>query len=133
MKRKSLKLEQYRINMKLEEKLSFGTKSPFPEISFPPEKTLFSAWHGNLIACDVRGTIYVCRLDNDPKPLNFDIYSIRSTENEKPLEIRGPQRSEYHWVGRFEDIPTFLKDSMPRWVKEKIKKYLTINPLKPSN
>lgn len=116
MQEKFTNIEECKRNILSEERLSFSLKSPFHSISFPDDdKLMFGAWHGNLsrlMAHDECGTIYVCRVDNDPAPFNFDVYLISPFNNEG-FKINGPQKPEYHWV---EEPPDFFKKEMPDWV-----------------
>ncbi|TSC73041.1 MAG: hypothetical protein G01um101438_64 [Parcubacteria group bacterium Gr01-1014_38] len=119
MKAKPLAREQYQANMQPEERLVFGMESPFPSISLP-KSAVFAAWHGSLLpplaVGDARGTLYVCRSDNDPVLWNFDVYAIGGSES---LEIQGPIHTEYHWT---DHIPSYLWDQAPEWVRDKVTK-----------
>ncbi len=119
MKIKFIKLEEYQ-KVLPEEQLIFGTQSLISSISLP-EKTIFMALHGNLRMCGAQGTAYVVRADyNDPVPLNIDAYSFNSDGTE--IEIKGPVKHEHHWVP---DIPQFMKDDAPKWVKDKVEKAIS--------
>ena len=86
------------------------------------------AIHGNLKMCGAQGTAYMVRADyNDPVPLNIDAYSFNSKDDKLETEIKGPVKHEHHWVP---DIPQFMKDGAPEWVKDKIQETLSeTNPL----
>jgi len=56
--------------------------------------------------------MYTCRKDeNDPKFLNFDVFSIRPTKNSGIIEIKILPKQKYHWA---EDIPRFMKSHAPK-------------------
>ena len=120
MKRKFLTIEEYQKIIKPKEELSFSKKSPFNSITLP-ETAIFVAWHGPealMLNCST-GTAYVCRRDdNDPSPLNFDVYSIHPTGDQKTIEITISPKQKYHWA---EDLPELMKGSAPDWVKEEVK------------
>ena len=115
MQKKFIKQEEYQ-KILPEEQLIFGTQSMISSISLP-ENTVFMALHGNLRMCGAQGTAYVVRTDyGDPVPLNIDAYSFNS--DGKEIEIKGPVNHEHHWVP---DIPQFIKDDAPEWVRDKVK------------
>ena len=125
MKKKFISLKKYQKIIKPREELSYSNESPFNSIT-PPPTNIFIAWHGPeaLILNNRTGTAYVCRRDdNDPKPLNFDVYSIRLTKNPDIIEITISPKQEYHWA---ENVPNIMEDSIPKWIKEKIKKITKI-------
>jgi len=108
--------------MQPEEKLSYSNKSPLDPIAIPSCNGIFIAWHGPdaLVLNGSTGTAYACRLDaKDPKPLNFDVYSIRPTKDPEIIEVIISPKQKYHWA---EDVPEFMKESVPEWVKERIGK-----------
>lgn len=79
------------------------------------------ALHGNLRMCGAQGTAYLVRTDyNDPVPLNIDAYSFNSDGHES--EIKGPVKHEHHWVS---DIPQFMKNDAPEWIKDKVQEALS--------
>jgi len=126
MKKKFISLKKYQEIIKPREELSYSDESPFDPITRPPTN-IFIAWHGPeaLIVNDSTGTAYVCRRDDyDSKPLNFDVYSIRPTKNPDIIEITISPKQEYHWA---ENIPKIMEDSVPEWIKEKIKKIIKKN------
>lgn len=117
MKKKTINPKEYKKNIMPEEKLIFSARSPVSSISLPPT-TVFVAIHGNLTTNGAQGTMYICRADyKDPLPLNIDAYSFNSKLNEKETEIKGPVGHEHHWVS---DIPSFMRDSVPEWVKNNV-------------
>lgn len=122
MKNKFITLRKYQEIIKPEEKLSYSNRSPFDSITLPPHNGIFIAWHGPeaLIVNGSTGTAYACRIDiKDPKPLNFDVYSIRPTKNPEIIEIIISPKQDYHWA---DDIPDIMQKSVPKWVKDKIGK-----------
>lgn len=128
MKKKFLEWNEYRKNMKPEEKITFGIKSPFSPINLPP-KTVFVGWHGalspTLAGSGAQGTFYVCRSDTkDLLPFNFDIYFFILANDESRLEVihQKPQKLEYHWT---KDIPIFIRKQMPKWAQNRIQNFLT--------
>ncbi|MDP3973468.1 MAG: hypothetical protein Q8P92_01415 [Candidatus Daviesbacteria bacterium] len=101
--------------------------SPIPEIS-TPEATVFYAWKGNsdTSQTDVTDvTVVRCRVDNDPKPLNFDMWTVSSTGTVSVLEIKEIEKSEipYHWINK---IPDVLENDAPQWVKDVIEEKLNL-------
>jgi len=122
MKKKFITLRKYQEIMGPGEKLSYSDKSPFDSIALPSCKSVFIAWHGPeaLVVNGSTGTAYTCRIDvKDPKPLNFDVYSIRSTKNPEIIEIIISPKQKYHWA---DDVPNIMKESVPEWIKEIIAK-----------
>ncbi len=121
MKKKFITLKKYQKIIEPGEELSYGNKSPFDSINLPSCKGVFIAWHGPQVLVNGNtGTAYVCRSDvKDPKPLNFDVYSIRQTKDPGIIEITTSLKQKYHWA---DDVPDIMKGSVPEWVKEKIAK-----------
>jgi len=122
MKKKFITLRKYQELIEPGEKLSYSDKSPFEPITIPPQKGIFIAWHGPqaLVFNGSTGTAYACRIDiNDPEPLNFDVYSIRPTENPEIIEIIISPKQEYHWA---DDVPGIMKESVPEWIKARVAK-----------
>jgi len=120
MKRKFLTFKEYQEIIKPKEELSFSKESPFNPITLP-KTAIFVAWHGPealMLNCGT-GTAYVCRKDDkDPKPLNFDVYSLCLSKDLKTIEIKISPKQKYHWT---EDIPGFMKGPVPKWIKEEVK------------
>jgi hypothetical protein len=126
MKKKFITLKRYQEMIKPKERLSYSDKSPFNPITLPSCNGIFIAWHGPeaLVVNGATGTAYVCRMDaKDSKLLNFDVYSIRRTENSEIIEIVVSSRQEYHWT---DNVPDLMKESVPEWVEEKIIKIKNI-------
>ena len=106
--------------MKPGEVLSYSVESPIDHIILPERKGIFIAWHGPkaLIANVSTGTVYSCREDdNDSLPLNFDVYSIQPTNDPNLIKIVPFEHQTYHWS---KDVPDFMKESVPDWVKKRI-------------
>ena len=122
MKKKFITLRKYQEIIEPEERLSYSAKSPFDVIALPSCEGVFIAWHGPeaLVFSGSTGTAYACRIDvKDPKLLNFDVYSIRPTEDPEVIEITISPRQKYHWA---DDVPDIMKESVPEWIKDKIAK-----------
>src|SRR3989344_3212501 len=122
-KKKFLLRGEYLRNIKPKEELSFGVKLPFKQIT-SPSGTIFAAWHGpSRINPDSTGTAYYLRLDNDdPMPLNIDVYSMRPTKEPNVIEIEAAPKQTYHWG---QDIPQFIKTSTPKKFIDKTNKILS--------
>ena len=128
MKRKFLTSKEYQKAIKPEEKLSFSRKSPFNSITLP-KTAIFFALHGPeaLVLNYSTGTAYICRKDNnDPDPLNFDVYSISATEDPGIIEIKISPKQKYHWA---KNLPEFMKGPASKWVKEEIKNQTKVGKL----
>jgi len=122
MKKKFIALKRYQEIVEPREGLSYSNDSPFDSINIPSPEGIFIAWHGPevFVLRGGTGTAYVCRTDEeDPKPLNFDVYSIRPTKNSEIIEITLLPKQKYHWA---DDVPDIMKESVPEWIKERITK-----------
>ena len=127
MKRKFIKIEECKKNILSKEELTFSAQSLVSSISSPPA-IVFAAMHGNLTAHDTQGTMYICRIGyKNTSPLKIDAYSFNSKLIEKAIGIKGPiKKHEYHWIP---NVPVFMKNDAPKWVKEKIIKALLTDKL----
>lgn len=120
MKEKSLTHEELQSILETGGKLVFDTKSPFSQITAPPEMIFFAHHWDQPEIRGATGTAYVCRLGD---PLDFDVYSLRRSSNKNDLgaSIVAVNKGsiEYHHT---DDLPEILKKQAPPWVIGKIKK-----------
>jgi hypothetical protein len=116
-RKKEINTDEFKNILKPNEELSFGIKSPISPITTPP-KTIFTAWHGNLLI-NCTGTCYVCR--DDSNHWNFDVYSIRPKGNTTILEIIN-LKQDYHCIEKgYKNIPEFLRNHIPTNIEKKLK------------
>lgn len=123
MKNKYITDHEYFGNVLPGTQISFGTISPFTSLNFPPDKTAFVAWYGNMsfgsgpsIAI---GTLEACRYGDGTVVYDFDRYPIYTTGTPSIYEIVGPQRPPYHWSS---NIPPHLRSQMPQTLKNSLNK-----------
>lgn len=130
MKRKFVDSENYKQVIEPETKISFGTVSPFPALSFPSDKTRFVAWYGNtsfgLGVSIAIGTLEVCRQGSGTVLYDFERYPIYTTGTPTIYEAVGPQKPDYHWSS---GLPKHLKNDAPAWVKELAERDIKVSKL----
>lgn len=119
MKRKFIDFGEYSQHIKPFSQWSFGSVSPFSQVSTP--KALFVAYAGNISPVSspsrAMGTIEVCRPgESDPVKFNFNQHIIYSTGTTSLLEIveTNPQKLDHHWTNSY---PPYIQDAAPEWVK----------------
>ncbi len=120
MKRKFIDFEEYSEIVKPFSQWSFGTVSPFPQVSTP--KALFVAYAGNISPVSgpsvAMGTLEICRPgESDPVKFNFNQHIFYSTGTISLLEIveTNPQKLAHHWT---DDYPTHIQNTAPDWVED---------------
>lgn len=124
MKRKFVEFDNYRKRIRPYTQWSFGTSSPFTQISTP--KALFITLAGTLSPTSgpsiAMGTMEVCRPgESDPVKFNFNQHVFYSTGTPSLLEIveTNPKKLPYHWTNSF---PSYVQGAAPEWIKDLLEK-----------
>lgn len=118
-KRKFIEFDDYKESIQSGAQWSFGTASPFEQVSTP--KALFVALAGTLSPTSgvsiAMGTMNVCRPgESDPVKFNFNQHVFYSTGTPSILEIieTDPKTLPYHWTNNF---PSYIQGAAPEWVR----------------
>lgn len=130
MKKKPLTLEEFEKTFKPEERLIFQTTSPFSNITDPKGIIFFASHWNELTVMGTTGTTYVCCVGDSKNPIKFYGYYLRMNQDGSgiALDIEKPD-IEYHHVGKFEDIPSFIRNQAPQEILTKISNILNQNTL----
>lgn len=118
MKRKFIEFKDYSQYIKQSSQWSFGSVSPFPQVSTP--KALFVAFAGAISPVSglsiAMGTLEVCRSgEEDQVKFNFDQHVFYSTGTPSILEIVETQsrKFDHHWTNSY---PPYIQGAAPEWI-----------------